>query len=202
MRRELFIERLGRSLSLSVDYTERVPLQGGRLASVLICFAFSKGDSEPRVLLIQRADTGGPHSGQMAFPGGMAEPDEGKSHEGVRRTALRETEEEVGLKSEWIEVFGQLPSLTTITQFEVTPVVGVLRPGEEEVQLVLDPAEVQQAIWVPWSQLLAPETYRKEWVTVGAIRYPIHVYQIGPHRVWGATGSMLKNLLDRWNSLR
>ena len=202
MNQSALKERMIRALSLELEYTERVKLPGGKLASVLICLGWSTEATEPSILVVKRADTGGAHSGQMAFPGGMSEPEESASELGVVTTALRETEEEVGIPPQTVEVLGQLPRLTTVTGFDVTPVVGILTLPFEKLILKVDPAEIQEAIWIPWSVLTSTETYQKEWVSFATVRYPIHVYQVGPHRIWGATGSMIKNLLDRWDSLR
>ncbi len=201
MNQSILRDRILRALSLDTQYAERLEFLGGKPASVLICFAWSTGSTEPSVLVVKRAHTGGPHSGQMAFPGGMSEPHEYGSDSGVVQTALRETEEEVGILQGQVEVIGRLPRLTTLTGFDVTPVIGILMDPSEKVILRLDADEIQEAIWIPWSVLTAPGSYRKEWITVEERRCPIHVYQVGPHRIWGATGSMIKNLLDRWDSL-
>ena len=52
------------------------------------------------------------------------------------------------------------------------------------------------------SVLQSPETYREESYPVGDAKYPIHVFQVGPHRVWGATAAIIKNLLDRLRSVK
>jgi 8-oxo-dGTP pyrophosphatase MutT (NUDIX family) len=146
--------------------------------------------------MTQRTETVETHKGQMALPGGGLDPGED-----ALMAALRETEEEVGIDRGLVEVLGRLPDLTTVTGFQVTPVVGVLR--EEIVRVSLSPNahEIAEAFWIPWSVLTHPDTYRRELLRVGPVQYPTHVYQVKHYRIWGATGSMIKNLLDRVEAL-
>jgi 8-oxo-dGTP pyrophosphatase MutT (NUDIX family) len=198
-----FRERLLKALAMELPYTERRRVQGSRPSAVLILFgAFREKPSELAALVTRRTNSVSSHKGQMAFPGGMSEPDETAAGQlGAIQTALRETEEEIGIAQTDVEVLGALPSLSTITDYEVTPVVAVLNKPIEECPLKLNPDEIAEAIWVPLATLLEPQTYRTEYMRAGAINYPIHVYQVREHRIWGATGSMIKNLLDRLQAL-
>jgi 8-oxo-dGTP pyrophosphatase MutT (NUDIX family) len=195
-----FRQKLLSALALELPYPERGPLSGGRPAAVLLLFAWSRavpGLAGLSVLVTKRTDSVGSHKGQMAFPGGMSEPEELGSPSGAALTALRETHEEVGIEPGLVEILGALPPLTTITDFEVIPVVGMLRAPLEDVELRLNRAEIAEVIWVPFETLTHPSTYSTEYRRFGDINYPIHVYQVREHRIWGATGSMIKNLLDR-----
>ena len=197
-----FRQKLLAALALDIPYPERSPLQGGRAASVLFLFGYTNGTPDGLAALItRRTDFVGTHKGQMAFPGGVSEPDELGGREGRIRTALRETEEEVGIPPAFVEVLGTLPALATVSGFEITPVVGLLRKPVEQVALDLNTGEIAEALWVPLSTFLDPGTYGAEFVRLGEVNYPIHVYQVQEHRIWGATGSMIKNLLDRLQSL-
>ena len=199
-----FKKNLLSALALELPYPERTILTGGRAAAVLILFGRYQRDiaaEELSALITRRTDSVGSHKGQMAFPGGVSEADELGSPEGAIRTALRETEEEVGIPASAVEVIGTLPPLGTITGYQVTPVVGLLKPAIEEMALRLSDDEIAHALWVPMRTLMEPGVYRAESKRVGGVDYPIHVYQVQEHRVWGATGSMIKNLLDRLQSL-
>jgi 8-oxo-dGTP pyrophosphatase MutT (NUDIX family) len=207
-----FRDKLMSALSLELPYFERSGLpEVGRAASVLFLFGRARaGGDEAKsgrfeddlsILITRRTESVGSHKGQMAFPGGVSEPDELRTPDGPVRSALRETEEEVGLSSSLVEVVGTLPVLPTVTGFKVTPVVGWLRIDIEDVVLTLNEIEIAEAFWVPWKTLTSPETYRAEFKRVGKVDYPIHVYQVREHRIWGATGAMIKNLLDRLGSL-
>lgn len=189
--------RLRSSLVLDIPYPERSGRKGGTPAAVLVLFG--KGPEGPSVLLIRRTELVETHKGQMAFPGGMCEPDE-LQEQLFEKTALRETEEEVGIPPALVRLIGHLPPLPTVTGFQIHPMVGVLSVSIEEVPLKLSPMEIDEAIWIPLSTLTSPETYRRETIEHGGLLYPIHVFQVGKHRIWGATGAMIRNLLDRLSS--
>ena len=194
-----FERQLQEALKLDWPYSER-PFRSreelpGLAAAVLVLFGWHEGT--PSILLTRRTEKVERHKGQISFPGGVIDPED----ESPVRAALRETDEEVGISPSLIRVVGELPEVWTITGFWITPIVGVLTVGLQETSLKLNPHETAEAIWAPLPTLLAPETYRREAYPLGERDYPIHVFQVGPHRVWGATGAMLKNLLDRLASL-
>jgi len=199
-----FRDKLFAALSKdSPGYDERRRLEGGKPASVLMLFGASRETpSEHSLLITRRTDSVGSHKGQMAFPGGTSEPHELSAGSlGLTGTALRETQEEIGIASTAIATIGALPELTTITLYRVTPIVGMLRVPIEDAPLALNPFEIAEAFWVKLSVLREEGVYRTEYIRVGAVNYPIHVYLVNGHRIWGATGSMIKNLLDRLQSL-
>jgi 8-oxo-dGTP pyrophosphatase MutT (NUDIX family) len=191
---QTFIAVLKQALILELPYPERIFLPGKKAAVLLLIGADEKG--EPSLLMTQRTETVETHKGQMALPGGTVDPGED-----VIQAALRETEEEVGIPTSEIEVLGRLPELSTPTGFQITPVVGVLRNSTASVIMTISAHEIAEAFWIPLAVLRHPETYRSEMLRVGGLSYPIHVYQVNRYRIWGATGSMIKNLLDRLAAL-
>lgn len=205
--------KLRAALELELPYQDR-PAWPGRGASsrpelaqaaVLALFGITgrRDPSNPSgvfLLLTRRTETVESHKGQMAFPGGRCEPEElleGRFEE----TALRETHEEVGIEARDIRVIGALPGLDTATGFWVRPFVGLLRLPIEEITPRLNAGEIAELVWVPWSILTHPATYRREVFERGSVRFMTHVYQVGENRIWGATGAMIKNLLDRLRKL-
>ncbi|OWQ47100.1 hypothetical protein CDL60_12000 [Roseateles noduli] len=106
------------------------------------------------VLLTQRTAHLRDHAGQVSFPGGRAEPEDGSPE----RTALREAEEEIGLDERFVDLIGQLPVYRTVTAYEVTPVVGLIRPG---FSLRLDAFEVAEAFEVPLAFLMDPAHHQR-----------------------------------------
>jgi 8-oxo-dGTP pyrophosphatase MutT (NUDIX family) len=145
------------------------------------------------VLLTRRTETVETHKGQVAFPGGHQDPED----PGFIEAALRETEEEVGIARSEVEVVGALPRLWTRTGYLVTPVVGVLHAPIEEVALTPSPDEIAAIFWAPVRALLARENYVRELLVVDGRQVPLHSFQLGEHRVWGITGGVIRNLLDR-----
>lgn len=132
------------------------------------------------------------HAGQVSFPGGRIEPGDA----GPLDAALREAYEEIALDPARVQPLGWLDPLATITGFRVVPLVAVLEPG---TTFVPDPREVASVFEVPLVHLLAPSNLRR--VAIEFRGQSRHVLEYLPHeggaRIWGATASMLQNLIDR-----
>jgi len=139
------------------------------------------------LLLTQRPMHLKHHPGQISFPGGRVEAFDADSV----ATALRETQEEIGLDAKHIEVIGALPPYHTVTSYAVTPVVALVQPP---FTLTLDANEVADAFEVPLDFILDPANHEKRsraWF--GRER---HFYAM-PYQdrfIWGATAAMLRNL--------
>lgn len=160
-----------------------------RPAAVLV--PLYRDGGEWHVLLTQRTEAVETHKGQVAFPGGRAEPDDATRLE----TALREAEEEIGLKRGDVAVLGQLDELLTVTQYRVTPVVGVF-PWPYE--FVLSTTELSSVFGVPLRWLADPAhlvTQHREPMAPGP-KVPVYYFYYGDYVIWGATARMLLNLLD------
>jgi 8-oxo-dGTP pyrophosphatase MutT (NUDIX family) len=163
-------------------------------ASVLIPLVMR--DDAVQVLLTRRTAHLRDHAGQISFPGGRAEEHDADAV----ATALRETEEEVGLAQDHVEVIGALPTYVTVTAFHVTPVVALVRPG---FTLALDAFEVAEAFEVPLQFLMTPAHHRRhEFHALGASRRFLSMPwqgvdahgQAREYFIWGATAAMLRNL--------
>jgi 8-oxo-dGTP pyrophosphatase MutT (NUDIX family) len=137
------------------------------------------------VLLTQRTAHLEHHPGQVSFPGGRLEPaDKGDAI----HCALRETEEEIGLKSHQVTVLGCLDERLTGTGFRVIPVVGVVRPP---FSLVLDDFEVAEAFEVP-IQFFSNKNHGKPLARmVNGIEVPSWSFSWGGRSIWGLTASIL-----------
>jgi 8-oxo-dGTP pyrophosphatase MutT (NUDIX family) len=159
-----------------------------RLAAVLVPVIDREGGAT--VLLTQRTDHLSTHAGQVAFPGGRVDDVD----TGPVDTALRETEEEIGLDRSFIDVIGALDTYETGTGFSITPIVGVVRPG---FTLTLQADEVAQVFEVPLDFFLDPSNHQREsreWR--GAMRH-YYVMPYDGHHIWGATAGMLVNLYNK-----
>ena len=144
-------------------------------------------NSHLSVLFTERSPDLKHHAGQISFPGGRMEPEDAD----VRQTALRETQEEVGIFPAQVEVIGYLETMPTITGYVVTPVVGLI---ESEFCLVLDPMEVAGVFEVPLDFLLDETNQRHSTREFQGVRIPILEFQYESYRIWGATASMLLSL--------
>lgn len=139
------------------------------------------------VLLTERAAHLGSHAGQISFPGGRIEPTDASPAD----AALRETEEEVGIGRDAIELLARLDSYVTGTGYRITPVVGVIRPP---VAVRPDPAEVAAVFEVPLDFVIETRNHQRvSHVRDGRRR---RYYTIGYRdwRIWGATAAILVGL--------
>ena len=141
------------------------------------------------VLLTQRTVHLRDHAGQISFPGGRVEPSD-RSHEA---TALRETEEEIGLSPRRVELVGRLDTYRTRTGFEITPVVGFVEPGFE---LRLDSFEVAEVFEVPLSYVLDASNHERHSREFAGRHREFYVLPYDGRYIWGATAGMLVNLHD------
>ena len=158
-----------------------------RHAAVLVPIV--ERDGRLTVLLTRRSDDLPVHRGQISFPGGRVEDDD----ENHIETALRESEEEIGLDRGEVEIVGRLDTYVTRTGFSVTPVIGFLRPP---LELTACPIEVAEIFEVPLAFVLDranQERHSREWQ--GKTRH-FFVLPYKHYYIWGATAGMLVNLSD------
>jgi 8-oxo-dGTP pyrophosphatase MutT (NUDIX family) len=162
-------------------------------ASVLVPLVLR---DEPTLLLTRRTAHLRDHAGQISFPGGRAEPDDVDAAD----TALRETEEEIGLARSYVEVIGLLPEYTTVTNFIVTPVVGLVTPGFAPAP---DPFEVDDVFEVPLAFILDPANHERRLIEWQGERREVFAMPwedrladgtVLRYFIWGATAAMLRNL--------
>jgi 8-oxo-dGTP pyrophosphatase MutT (NUDIX family) len=177
--------RLGGVTIESAHLADRLPPERVRPAAVLIPIV-DRADGLT-VLLTQRAAHLKNHAGQVSFPGGRLE----EQDESPLAAALRETEEEIGLSRDFVQVVGYLESHLIFTGFHVVPVVGFVTPG---FTLLPDPKEVAEVFEVPLDHIfdVANHRTRAREVPGGTL----HVYDIanGERPIWGATAGMLMSL--------
>lgn len=166
---------------IGIDRTPR----GERSAAVLALFT---DEADPLLTFITRSATMRRHAGQIALPGGgVDDTDRDRAH-----TALREANEEIGLRPESVTVLGQLPALwVPASRYDVTTVVGTW-PGDAELG-VMDPREVDAVHQYRISELTAPETRLMGRHPSGFLG-PSFV--LGEHFIWGLTGHLVDWVLD------
>lgn len=161
-----------------------------RQSAVLVPL-FTK-DGTHHILFIRRSQKVEHHKGEISFPGGLCEKDDG----GLGATALREAFEEIGLAPHHVNVLGMVDDMATVsTRYRVTPVVGVI-PYPYAFRISAD--EVDEIITVPLLHLLAEGNGRETSITRGGKRYTGCVYHYRDSVIWGATARIVKNVLTLW----
>jgi 8-oxo-dGTP pyrophosphatase MutT (NUDIX family) len=141
------------------------------------------------MLLTQRSPNLNSHPGQIAFPGGRADAGDNSAVD----TALRETEEEIGLARRHIDVIGTLPDYITITGYQITPVVALIRPPFE---LRAEPGEVEEIFEVPLAFLMDGMHHQRRALELpnGAGHRTFYAMPYERFFIWGATAGILRNL--------
>ncbi len=129
------------------------------------------------------------HAGQISFPGGRAEEDDASAID----TALRETEEEIGLDRGHVDIIGTLPEYVTGTGYKVTPVVGLVTPP---FQMTADDNEVAEIFEVPLAFLMNGANHQRLSFELpdGTGRRTFYAMPYERFFIWGATAGMLRNL--------
>lgn len=159
-------------------------------AAVLIPLIVVK--EEWHVVYTRRTEAVEHHKGQVSFPGGGCEVGESTPEQ----TALREAEEEIGLKPGDVHLLGKLNEVLTITRYRVTPVVGVI-PWPFEIRT--EPAEVERVFTLPLAWLADTVNWEERSITpAGSERsFPvIYYHQYDGENLWGATARMTHNFLS------
>jgi len=160
------------------------------LTPAAVLFPIIEREGGQTVLLTQRTAHLKDHPGQISFPGGRVEAHDASPLE----TALRETEEEIGLARRHISLLGYLPEYRTGTGFRVTPVVARVEPPFE---LKPDPFEVAEVFEVPLRFLLDPGNHKRHALHYrGALRN-FYAMPYGDYFIWGATAGMIRSLFER-----
>lgn len=144
----------------------------------------------PTVILTQRAAALRSHSSQVAFPGGRVDAVDGSPVV----TALRETEEEIGLSRQHVRTLGFLDAYLTGTGYRIVPVVALVEPA---FSLTLNPLEVDAAFEAPLSFLLDPANHRREGREWKGLYRTYYAMPFGERYIWGATAGMIRNLYER-----
>ncbi len=159
----------------------------GREAGVLVALTDCP---DPEVVLTLRSRTLSTHQGEVAFPGGKRDPDDLD----LLATALREAQEEVGLRDSEVDIIGSLGQVVSKHQLQVTPWVGVI---PAELALRPNPGEIDRIFRVPLSFLLDPaqllRTDQLRWR--GQVRF-VPAWEYEGEVIWGLTAYVLVELLN------
>jgi 8-oxo-dGTP pyrophosphatase MutT (NUDIX family) len=181
------VERVEQALA---DYTPRkIDMPTASAAAVLVLIHPRSG--EPNVIFTERTNHVEHHKGQMSFPGGACDDADG----GCEDTALRETQEEIGVEREHVRLIGCLDDMVTISNFRVTPCVGVLE-FEGVYPYKINDHEVARVVEVPLSFLLEEGNMELEVREHQGREVLVPAFSYDGHRIWGATARMLHQLIE------
>lgn len=143
-----------------------------------------------KVILTRRASKLRKHSGQIAFPGGSVDADDISAED----TALRESEEEIGLDRSFVEPVARLPVYLAGTGFRITPVLAVVRPGFE---LTANPDEVDHIFEVPLGFIMDPAHHLRKSAELAGRQRRYYEINFGDYRIWGITAGIVRTIYER-----
>jgi 8-oxo-dGTP pyrophosphatase MutT (NUDIX family) len=190
MGAEELIERVESALA---DYNpRRIDDPTASAAAVLVLIHGRNGDAN--VIFTERTNHVEHHKGQMCFPGGACDDEDG----GCEQTALRETYEEIGVAQDHVRIVGHLDDMITISNFRVTPVVGFLEHEAQESQYPyhINDHEVAKVVEVPLTFLLEEANMELEVREHQGREVLVPAFTYEGHRIWGATARMLHQLIE------
>lgn len=173
---------------LNPDFAQLAERPAAREAAVLVPVVDDPAGAS--LILTRRADGLRKHSGQVAFPGGSIDPEDASPE----AAAMRESREEIGLDSGFVEALGRLPAYRTTTGFRITPVVAIVSPG---FTLEPNPVEVADIFQVPLAFLMDAANHRRESrVFEGRERF-FYSMPFGGQIIWGVTAGIVRALYER-----
>jgi 8-oxo-dGTP pyrophosphatase MutT (NUDIX family) len=144
----------------------------------------------PDIILTKRSESLSSHRGEVALPGGRIDPED----EDAVQAALRESQEEIALNPEQVEVLGSLDPMVTRFGMKVTPVVGVVEP---EVDLIPNPDELDAVFRVPLEFLLEDRRLRTDVGTLGGYKVQVPCWEYEGYEIWGVTAVILTMMMNR-----
>jgi 8-oxo-dGTP pyrophosphatase MutT (NUDIX family) len=161
-------------------------LKGLKPAAVLVPVCFIEG--EPQIILTKRSMSVEHHKGEISFPGGHAEPGDASPVE----TALREASEEIGLNPDDVEVLGLLDDYITISDFHITPVVGIL-PWPYDLKIN---SESETLLFLPLAEALSDTAWMLERTSIKGHEFELFCLETIDGVIWGATAKMLRQFAE------
>ena len=173
---------------LNPDLRDMIVRPGLRDAAVLIPVVAH--DVGANVILTQRTEALRSHSGQIAFPGGKIDPEDGSPEV----AALREANEEIGLTGAHVDIIGRLPDYVSGSGFRIAPVLSVVRPGFD---LTINPHEVDAAFEVPLAFLMDPANHRRQSRVWNNRERFFYEMPFGERYIWGVTAGIIRQLYER-----
>ena len=189
LTRDVIMERIARPAPPPdpLDLHRAVLQDGARVTHAAVLVPLIDHRHGVNILFTQRTEHLDDHASQISFPGGRVEPSDADRED----TALRETEEEIGLHRSAIMILGRLPDYEIPSGFRITPIVGWVQPP---LELKTDPFEVASVFEAPLEHFLNPANYqRRQYHFRGRHRHYVAIPYRGRY-IWGATAGMLYSL--------
>jgi 8-oxo-dGTP pyrophosphatase MutT (NUDIX family) len=194
----IFNENLIRQIFYPCDSPLRVSLKDDFFTPAAVVFSIIPYNDRPyELILIHRSDEGTKHRGEMSFPGGKFEPHKDRS---LIDTALRETEEEIGVPRNNIKLIGCLDDFPTMTQYIITPFLGII---DKNQPLIKDEREVQEIVKIPIDFFIKKTNFREQAIDLNGKDFPVFYFNYQKQEngkiftVWGATAYLISTFIEQ-----
>ena len=193
----IFDENLIKSKLYDCHSPLRISLKDNFFTSSAVLFSIVPYKEKPyELILIHRSNRGTRHRGEMSFPGGKFEVNNDIS---LKDTALRETEEEIGVPRKNIKILGCLDDFPTMTKYIITPFVAII---DQNQKLIKEDREVQKILKIPVDFFLNKKNFREQAVDIDSNKFPIFYFNYinkengKKYTIWGATAYMIVTFLE------
>ncbi len=193
----IFDESLIREKLYPCDSPLRVSINDDFFTSSAVIFSIIPYKNKPYdLILIHRSNRGTKHRGEMSFPGGKFDLSLDRN---LRDTAIRETEEEIGVLRGNIKILGCLDDFPTMTQYIITPFIGII---DKNQKLIKDEREVQRILKIPITFFTSKINFREQAINIGDKKLPVFYFNYFENEnnqqyvVWGATAYLISNFIE------
>ena len=193
----IFNENLIKKRIFPFESPKRMSIKDEFFKSSAVLFAIIPYKEKPYdLILIHRTNRGSKHAGEMSFPGGSFDSNHDTS---LKDTALRETEEEIGVPREKIKILGCLDDFPTMTRFIISPFIGII---DKDQILVKEEREVQEILKIPFDFFISKKNFREQAIDIEGKKFPIFYFNFKnkenrkTYTVWGATAYMISNFIE------
>ncbi|MFA0113040.1 CoA pyrophosphatase [Vibrio sp. 10N.261.46.E11] len=190
MNKDNFLQQfqLNSTVGYHPESVERVShISDDQLRKAAVVVGLVEREDGLHVIFTKRAAHLKHHPGQISFPGGKHE----LSDPSIQFTALRELHEEVGIRSDQVKIVGQLPTLSTISKFLVTPIVAVI---DSDYKPIIDENEVASIFEVPVTYVLDHAKLHSHTVNLKKIKHRVFAMPFQEHLIWGVTAQIIQSI--------
>lgn len=198
----IFNENLIKNKLYPYDSSERIIIKDEFFTPSAILFTIIPHKDKPyELVLIHRTNKGLKHRGEMSFPGGKIDSQDNS----LMDTALRETEEEIGVPRDKIKILGCLHDFPTMSQYIITPFIGIINKDQE---LIREEREVQAIVKVPINFFLNKKNFREQTFEIAGKKLPVFYFNYKDkisnktYTIWGATAYMIVSYIELVYSLK
>lgn len=193
----LFDENLIKKKLYSYDSPERIKVKDEFFTPSAVLFTIIPHKDEPyELVVIHRTNKGVKHRGEMSFPGGKFDIKQDRT---LEDTALRETEEEIGVPRESVKILGCLHDFPTMSQYIITPYIGTIN---KDLEMIREEREVQAIVKVPISFFVGKKHFREQTFEIAGEKLPVFYFNYKDkitnktYTIWGATAYMIVSFIE------